>query len=562
MEGIPATEDADQPVHLGQDGEEQFDRLRACLELGEGVEFFFCGFDAPHVLAEVQRRLASAPPPGNEFENLVFEKANDLPAIAERLAALSPAAAGRKIVFVTTSGNKADLKGAWAKGLHRLNERRNGTMRDCPSAIVLAGPSWLPWLAHDTAPDLWSVRTAIFTFLSPPSGQGKTALTEAVPWPSGMPMAHELEPPAYYEELARALESSRRPGEQTSRGQLLLRASATWRLHGDNDTALTTATKAGEAFALADSELMVAVSQGYVADILQQRGETDEALRIRREEQLPVFERLGDVRKRAITMGQIADILQQRGETDEALRIRREEQLPVYERLGDVRSRAVTMGKIADILQQRGETDEALRIQREEQLPVYERLGDVRERAITMGKIADILQQRGETDEALRIRREEELPVYEHLGDVRSRAVTMGKIAGILQQRGETDEALRIHIKERLPVAEAMQDTDSIAHVRLCCAQIRLGRDGLEKGEAQTIYEELAESFTLFKKLQRVDGIAHSGVLLGQVLAGGGHIDDALSVLAESAAAFEKIGVADQAAQIRTMQETIRKHKK
>ena len=91
-----------------------------------------------------------------------------------------------------------------------------------------------------------------------------------------------------------------------------------------------------------------------------------------------VLKEAGDVRSRAVTMGKIADILQQRGETDEALRIRREEELPVYERLGDVRSRAVTMGKIADILQQRGETDEALRIRREEQLPVYERLGDVR----------------------------------------------------------------------------------------------------------------------------------------------------------------------------------------
>ena len=84
---------------------------------------------------------------------------------------------------------------------------------------------------------------------------------------------------------------------------------------------------------------------GRIADILQQQGQTDEALRIRREEELPVFEQLGDVRERAVTMGKIADILQQRGQTDEALRIRREEQLPVFEQLGDVRSRAVTMGR-------------------------------------------------------------------------------------------------------------------------------------------------------------------------------------------------------------------------
>ena len=79
---------------------------------------------------------------------------------------------------------------------------------------------------------------------------------------------------------------------------------------------------------------------------------------------------------------------------DEALRIRREEELPVYERLGDVRSRAVTMGNIADILQSRGDLDEALRIRREVQLPVFERLGDTRETAVTWGRIADIASRR------------------------------------------------------------------------------------------------------------------------------------------------------------------------
>ena len=108
----------------------------------------------------------------------------------------------------------------------------------------------------------------------------------------------------------------------------------------------------------------------------------------------------------------------------------------MYERLGDVRSRAVTLGQIADVLAVRGELDEALRIRREEELPVYERLGDVRSRAVTLGQIADVLAVRGELDEALRIRREEELPVYERLGDVRSRAVTLGQIADVLAARG------------------------------------------------------------------------------------------------------------------------------
>ncbi len=182
----------------------------------------------------------------------------------------------------------------------------------------------------------------------------------------------------------------------------------------------------------------------HLATLLAIRGETDEALRIRREEQLPVIEKLGDARLCAVEQGKIADILKARGQLDEALRILREELLPVFEKLGDVRSRAVTMGKIADILMARGQLDEALRIRREEELPVYEKLGDVRSRAVTMGQIADILSARGQLDEALRIRREEQLPVYEKLGDVRALIVGRTNIAMILAQRGHKDDGMEI----------------------------------------------------------------------------------------------------------------------
>jgi hypothetical protein len=57
-------------------------------------------------------------------------------------------------------------------------------------------------------------------------------------------------------------------------------------------------------------------------------------------------------------MGQFADILQQRGQTDEALRIRREEQLPVYERLGDARSLLICGAKIARDLIVRGDKND------------------------------------------------------------------------------------------------------------------------------------------------------------------------------------------------------------
>ena len=68
----------------------------------------------------------------------------------------------------------------------------------------------------------------------------------------------------------------------------------------------------------------------------------------------------------------------------------------MYQRLGDVRAKAVTMGKIADVLHARGDLDEALRIRREEQLPVYERLGG-RDLIIGRGKLAITLLIRNNT---------------------------------------------------------------------------------------------------------------------------------------------------------------------
>jgi len=187
-----------------------------------------------------------------------------------------------------------------------------------------------------------------------------------------------------------------------------------------------------------------ALARGGRADILEARGDLDEALRIRREEELPVYAQLGDVRSEAVTRGQIADILETRGDVDEALRIRREEQLPVYAQLGDVSEEAVTRSKIAHILQARGNFDEALRTLREEVLPVFTKLGDVRSEAVTRGKIASILQTRGNLDEALRIRREERLPVYAQLGDVRQEAITKVNVAIGLAQRGRRQDGQEI----------------------------------------------------------------------------------------------------------------------
>ena len=75
-----------------------------------------------------------------------------------------------------------------------------------------------------------------------------------------------------------------------------------------------------------------------------------------------------------MTQGKIADIFEARGEFEEAFRIRTEEELPIYERLGDVRSGAITHGQIAGILEARGQLRDALRTYEEDVLPNMEKM--------------------------------------------------------------------------------------------------------------------------------------------------------------------------------------------
>ena len=288
----------------------------------------------------------------------------------------------------------------------------------------------------------------------------------------------------------------------------------------------------------------LAVTWGKIADIAYRQGDYDEALRIRREVELPAFERLGDTRETAVTWGKIADIAYRQGDYHDALRIRREVELPVFERLGDTRSLAVTWGKIADIAYRQGDYDEALRIRREVELPAFERLGDTRETAVTWGKIADIAYRQGDYDEALQIRREVELPAYERLGDTWETATTWGKIADIAYHRGDYDQAAELQSK-RLEVHKQLGDLDGIAAVDWELAQIDLRRE-----DYQAALPRLIESYQINDRLQRPDGIATVGWILGQLLMATGQTDPAHRVLGDTLAAATKLGWTDTVQQI------------
>jgi len=92
-----------------------------------------------------------------------------------------------------------------------------------------------------------------------------------------------------------------------------------------------------------------AKTQVYLGNALATLGDVKRCLTLYREA-ADLHQRLGDVRAKAVTMVKIADILQQRGQTDEALHIHREECIPIFERLGDVRSLVIARAKIGMVL--------------------------------------------------------------------------------------------------------------------------------------------------------------------------------------------------------------------
>ena len=196
----------------------------------------------------------------------------------------------------------------WPEGLEnlltRLNYRRGALAERCGRPLLF----WIRSVDVRTvatgAADLWAWRSGVFDFTFP---------------------AESARPDLRYDQLDRR--TALGPDRQARIGELkeYLERRSAWR----------------------PSDVDLSVELG---DLLMSLGTMEQAEIVYREAR-EALTGMDDRRRVAITEGRIADILVTRGELDEALRIRTEEELPVYERLGDVRSYAVTQGQIADILE-------------------------------------------------------------------------------------------------------------------------------------------------------------------------------------------------------------------
>lgn len=338
----------------------------------------------------------------------------------------------------------------WPLGLDdllaRLNHRRESIAERYPHPLLIWTRSTDLSAIATRAADLWAWRTGVFDFTLPGEPR-RSAPHRYHSHPDTMTTAERI---SRIEALRRYTDNQ--AVLQPIDAELLLELGDLHRFIGNTKEAEKAYQQAEWVLTKSEDRRRLAVTRGRIADILALRGRLDEALEVRKTEELPVYEELGDWRLYALTQGEIADIMMSRGDLSEALNIRRTKELPVYERIGLERLAAITKAQIADILFEQGQFTDALQIRERELLPWFRQAGDEHSVAVTYGRIADVHERRGMLDEALRLRMDEELPVYERLGDRRAYAITMVQIADIHRSRGELDEALRILNGEALPV--------------------------------------------------------------------------------------------------------------
>ena len=515
-----------------------FQRLMKDLRFGGRFQLLIVEFNDWNLREDLIRRIAEVLEQANMTAGRIELNPEAFPDVATLEA---------ELIRLAVSHGVAHLIGgeSWfgdARRLEAFNMRREAIAQSLELRLLL-------WLDQTTvrrfaqlAPDWWAWRGGVFCFCVSHHG---------IPAESPTPQLDPIDNRSLAKRSRRigelhAFLNTEPPPPDELAGPLWDELAGLYFRLGEWNKALSIRTEEQlPVYERLGDERSKAVTQGKIADILQARGKLDEALRIRTEEELPVYERLGDVREKAVTQSKIADILEARGKLDEALRILTDELLPVFERLGDVRLKAVTLGKIADIMQTRGQLDEALRILTDELLPVFERLGDVRSKAVTQGRIADILQARGRLDEALRILTDELLTVFERLGDVRSKAVTQGRIADILQARGKLDEALRIRTEEQLPVYERLGDVREKAVALFKIAQIET-----QQNQPELAVEHLATAFQLIEATHYADGLAAVGEEYGKMLCEKGELEQGFEVLETAHKAALQLGQSESAKRI------------
>ncbi len=443
--------------------------LRAIVELGEGFDLLFLS-GSPIALEQVRHRLDESPIEDVELTRVHFTNPLEMAVLPERLLGLGGTSEGRRLVLVTASGTEDELRAGWTSALSMLNERRNTIVASTPHVLCLAGSAWLPILASDCAPDLWSIRTAVACFPDPPGLQYQIATqTRSSRSKANIHDAERLE------HLARVLASSFRREEQSSRVSLLLRASKIRIANGDMEGARRSLSDAIELCRASEDEEARCRALALMANLHVFKGEYDEAMALQRD----ILERLNsiqDERGVAHMLGEIGDTLLRSGNIEEA-RDQHRARIQILEKLGSQMEVAQAYSALAVVDERAGKLESALRLH-ERVAEVFGALSDYRSLAQTYAQMAEIRRVREEFSEALSLRLRE-LALRKEMGDVQSQAGVVDVIATIHISMGRQDLALDAYA-EVIKMAREIADEpmriaalEKIADLQLGCSRDR-----------------------------------------------------------------------------------------
>lgn len=241
------------------------------------------------------------------------------------------------------------------------------------------------------------------------------------------------------------------------------------------------------------------------AERLKDRGEHEKAKQLY-DQAIKLADEIGSEQAGAVARARIASILVDHDQSEEALRILRQEVLPVFQRLGALREHAVSTGLVADILEKNGDLDGALDIRRKEELPVYRRLQDFHSLGVTLGQIADILIARKDLEEALHLQAER-LEINRRIGSADGIASTLWGIARIELIQGKDTEAIP-RITEAYDIVCRLGRAAGIAAIGITLGRI------LAKKEPEKAFMMLRRSAEIYRKLEQEDGASQAEELI------------------------------------------------
>jgi len=453
----------------GPEAWQDWKRLLAHFELGEGFSFLVLLLPGPTGANICRRQLADClAAKGRRLEVLPCEWREDVRRLPDALFGLRVAADLGGVwmggVIVESDPEIGQWQAAWRQGLAALNERRNPLRTRFPCPLVMVGAPWLYPLLRESAPDLWSVRTAVIR-VTPAALPRTEGMIESRPIALPSDLDEAADDPDYALEQANRIRNN--PDLAAIRADLLLRAgNGFYRRvrHESAEKCLRASAALYKDLAARNQDFQARLAgvlnnMGVVLSALGRREEalvaTDEALRIRRQlGQARPDALLPDLAMSLINLGSELSDLGRREQalaaTEEAVRVCRQlAQARPDAFLPDLAMSLHNLGSELSNLGRREEalaaTDEALRIRRQlAQARPDAFLPDLAMSLHNLGSELSDLGRREEalaaTDEALRIRRQlAQARPDAFLPDL---AMSLNNLGNQLRNLGRREEAL------------------------------------------------------------------------------------------------------------------------